>query len=568
MTNATFRNCGYRSSLDNPYDQYDSSPTRGCYKDPYVGCSSGSSVFGSLAHSDEFNPELMQATKGIAFDNCGRRFKLVDFRESGKDDPSIVPSSISGRIQNWFDIDGSLIGTNEPTIAASGEPDAASWWTIEDSVIQDTQGPMVFILQNNGPARGLGHINLEWDHRPNDPITNEAVSIHKRIGQPYGDCSNGNSFNSTAYTPCATRGYIKHIGPYFDGDRGLPVAAKAEVAGMIGGFGWIFALDDGAPVELKINSIEVLDETPLLLSIQYPIGTIITVSGSIPQPSRAAVWSRDTSCRSFSHYFDDATGLLTLRVVGADRYFSRGNVTLPRGGGVVYISADCDSSDGIHCDDPITPILIDPCPSGYTQTAYDNCCSTANASICRDVSEIYAMNATEAPTANGTNLLSDPSFEGFCDGGKPWVKSGATTVFSYDDTEFFSGSRSAKVSNRPYSYTGIRQDVTQYIAPGQAYRISACMKLVSEDDIRVAVKVSARTDRPVEYKTDGTVLRGDTDYYGYWADTSNTTHWTCLADTFAVSTEWTIVEANIYAETQGDSLADFYIDDVSLSLVE
>ena len=95
------------------------------------------------------------------------------------------------------------------------------------------------------------------------------------------------------------------------------------------------------------------------------------------------------------------------------------------------------------------------------------------------------------------------------------------------------------------------------------------MKLVTEDDVRVAVKVSARTNRPIEHnETDGTVLRGNTDYYGYWAGTSNATHWTCLSDTFPVSTEWAIVEANIYAETQGDSLADFYIDDVSLSLVE
>ena len=79
------------------------------------------------------------------------------------------------------------------------------------------------------------------------------------------------------------------------------------------------------------------------------------------------------------------------------------------------------------------------------------------------------------------------------------------------------------------------------------------MKLVNEDDIRVAVKVSARTDRPIEYnETDGTVLRGNTDYYGYWAGTSNTTHRTCLSDTFRVSSDWTIVEANIYAETQGD----------------
>jgi len=81
ITNSTFRNCGYRSSL---YNQYDNSTTRGCGNntDTSKGCTDQSTVFGFLTHSDTYNPEVMQATKQIVFQNCGRRFKLHDWVSS------------------------------------------------------------------------------------------------------------------------------------------------------------------------------------------------------------------------------------------------------------------------------------------------------------------------------------------------------------------------------------------------------------------------------------------------------------------------------------------------------
>ena len=79
MTSSTFRNCGAHSA------------TRGCDSDSVEnGCSSDSSVFKILTHSDQFNPEIMQATKNISFDNCGRR------TANSKEYPST-----SGRTQNW-----------------------------------------------------------------------------------------------------------------------------------------------------------------------------------------------------------------------------------------------------------------------------------------------------------------------------------------------------------------------------------------------------------------------------------------------------------------------------------
>jgi hypothetical protein len=120
ITSSTFRNCGYRSDL---YAQYDQSPTRGC-SDTNVSnaCYKDSTVFGFLTHSDQFTPEVMQGTRDIKFENCGRRFKFT------KD----TLETVSGRGQCWLDADGSASGLNEPTIIGSGLALAKDWWGVDN----------------------------------------------------------------------------------------------------------------------------------------------------------------------------------------------------------------------------------------------------------------------------------------------------------------------------------------------------------------------------------------------------------------------------------------------------
>ena len=111
-------------------------------------------MFGFLTHSDQFTPEIMQATRGIHFEDCGRRFRMVDFKTNNQ-----VPT-VSGRNQNWLDVDGSVSGLNEPTLIGSGLPSAGLWWKVDDEVVHDPQGPLEFIKQNNGPERGLVSYNI------------------------------------------------------------------------------------------------------------------------------------------------------------------------------------------------------------------------------------------------------------------------------------------------------------------------------------------------------------------------------------------------------------------------
>lgn len=117
LTDSLFRNCGYRSDS---YDQYDTSPSRGCDSNPYNGCSSDSTVFGFLTHSDQHNPEVMQATRNITFDDVGRRFRF-----------SVTSfETVSGRIQNWYDVDGTATGLDEPVYMGSGYDGAGLWWNV------------------------------------------------------------------------------------------------------------------------------------------------------------------------------------------------------------------------------------------------------------------------------------------------------------------------------------------------------------------------------------------------------------------------------------------------------
>lgn len=78
----------------------------------------------------------MQATRGITYENCGRRFKLNDYADNN------AISSVSGRNQNWRDVDGTASGLGEPTIIGSGLTDAGHWWRVEDDVVQDPEGPL------------------------------------------------------------------------------------------------------------------------------------------------------------------------------------------------------------------------------------------------------------------------------------------------------------------------------------------------------------------------------------------------------------------------------------------
>jgi len=121
ITNSVFEHCGFRSPQ---YDQYDASPDRGCgdEADDAKGCHSRSTVFGFITHHDRFTPEIMQGTSGISYVKAGRRFRFT------RD----LVDTVSGRGQNWLDVDGSASGMGVPTLIGSGLASVRDWWGVED----------------------------------------------------------------------------------------------------------------------------------------------------------------------------------------------------------------------------------------------------------------------------------------------------------------------------------------------------------------------------------------------------------------------------------------------------
>lgn len=267
----------------------------------------------------------------------------------------------------------------------------------------DEQGPLRFIRTSNGPERGLGHVRVSWDS-----------ALQNQVGSSI--CGNGNGL------PCPVEGYIRHAGSLFDGRLGLPLTARGEVAGPVGGFGWVVEFNAGAPRQIDFENIEVLPETPLLVSIPYPSGTTFTIT------AHASPWCHENnptiSCTETfkavdsidrvrtgpgNEYYVDLDGTVTFRIIQTPHdfvgqpdwfipsrdefavdgsgpaldHFARAGVFLPRHSHFAFfrLVADCEGT-GTYCSGTSAPYRSNVCAPGYEQTAYDKCCSIDDISQC------------------------------------------------------------------------------------------------------------------------------------------------------------------------------------------
>jgi len=567
IVDAIFRNCGQRIG----YSEYDQSPTRGCDNSKENGCGSDSTVFGFLTHSDQFTPEIMQATRNISFEDCGRRFRLHDFRTN-----NAVPT-VSGRNQNWLDLDGSASGLEEPTLIGSGLPSAGLWWKVDAEVVHDPHGPLEFIKQNLGPERGLGHIRIEWDDE-----------VHQTVGS--SSCGNGNGID------CPTLGRIRHFGPMFnlstDPLGGLPITAQAEVVGPVGGFGWLLSLDGGAPKQLRIKYVEVSPSTPLILSIAYPLGTSFAIGANAAYCSPGASYSCQEDFKEVdsqtavrysagnTFYFDKTKGLLYLRIImppqtftgdklltasptwhlwdydtpgkwgswwAIDR-FSRANVTLPKFsyGPYLTIKADCPASDAF-CSERPTEMEPEVCSSGYEQVAYDKCCMVSSSLVCEFSPSLAPT--TSAPTpAPDPNLVTNPGFES---GTENWFSLGSTTTIAQELSNPHTGSYTVLVTKRTLLWHGIAQDLLSVLQPDTAtYNVSCWVRLKSTSSASFLLSIT---------KTD--------DNGQAWMSVSATisNSWTYVSGSITIQVTGDMTDAILYAEGPEYGV-DFYLDDVNVFL--
>lgn len=289
---------------------------------------------------------------------------------------------------------------------------------------------MRFIPVNRGPERGLGHVRMSWD-----------TPIHREVG--IASCGNGGG------QPCPSLGHVKHIGKLFENEPGIPVTATGSIVGPVGGFGWMLELNLGAPRHIKFDHIEVLHDTPLLLSIAYPPGTTFTLTAEAN--SECHENNGEFACMEVfqavdsvdqvrfgpgNQYHVDSSGVITFRLVQSPPsfvgrrdwffpmrndteliyvdHFERNGMTLPRfaPGPGYTLKADCVGT-GPYCEGVLLQRNPNVCPSGYRQAAYDRCCSKrrprkcvfANGSITEITATHHLMNRTSEELLAGALLV-------------------------------------------------------------------------------------------------------------------------------------------------------------------
>ena len=241
-------------------------------------------------------------------------------------------------------------------------------------------------------------------------------ALESQIGNSI--CGNGGG------QPCLSLGRVRHAGHKFSGTPSTTtnfLTARGELAGPVGGYGWIIEFDSAVPRVIKFVEIEVLPDTPMLVRIPYPAGTTFKIT------AHAAPWcseNADYTCREEfeqvatveqvrsgpgNQYCVD-NGAVVFRLVmtpqefigrpewfipsktdpGRNGYFAldrteRDGLYLPTSwyGLDFTLEATCSGSDTTYCSGTPAPYDPDVCPAGYEQVAYDYCCSTSDSSQCQ-----------------------------------------------------------------------------------------------------------------------------------------------------------------------------------------
>jgi hypothetical protein len=84
-----------------------------------------------LTHSDQFVPEVMQATRNIRYENCNMT-NLWRFE-------SRTANTVSGRLANWIDQDGSVSGRSDGPLIM-GSTWANDWWNLGNDTCSRSPG--------------------------------------------------------------------------------------------------------------------------------------------------------------------------------------------------------------------------------------------------------------------------------------------------------------------------------------------------------------------------------------------------------------------------------------------
>ncbi|KAJ3276777.1 Fibrocystin-L [Terramyces sp. JEL0728] len=353
ITNTTFRNC--------------TTSWNGCI--PQTGMNGVQSCFGNawsfLTHSDQYVPEQMQATANIKYQIYDRT-KLWRFGQTAH-------QTISGRLQNWKDTDGSASLKTVPQ--KMGSAWANKWWLLNPNECSMPSTQMNMWLCNSittdGKKISTGSLILQ-----------ASQADQATIGKT--QCGNGN------FIPCPPVAYATHILRNENlSSTGLVVEVNSKITGPIDprlGGGWYIRYLDGAPTNLVISNIQLESNVTHILAFPYPPGSRFSITYNAASWCRQ--WTQLTVCQAkftqtfnyqdfaaqaktfgAAYFFDTTINVLYISVIQQvdgqlgrngvfDRHqdmsayqFSRDGITLPilTGHSFIQIQATCPGVNGLYC---------------------------------------------------------------------------------------------------------------------------------------------------------------------------------------------------------------------------
>lgn len=270
-----------------------------------------------LTHSDLRLPDMMQASMNISYVNVNMS-KVLAFSTSLTDKTG---NTVSGRLQNWLDMDGSIDGSRRGKTNL-GSAWARNWWRMRNDC--KLLNEMWFCPMTS--ADFVGSFAMWWNR----------TQQNSRIGVDW-------CLNDLSGAPCPLIGKVTHFGRT-EGIDSLDLAYYAKVTGPVvyESGGWFIRFDSGTPKNLTFDNVQVFPKDKLLIALPYPAGTTFTIE------ARTAQWCSPSASRlcRFTlkpttsvdavlngtgdlYYFNN--GILYLRIVQqSDGSLGRGNTWIQR----------------------------------------------------------------------------------------------------------------------------------------------------------------------------------------------------------------------------------------------
>jgi len=355
--------------------------------------------------SDGDNP--LQATTNVRYDgpNSVNNATLIGFTVTSK-------QTWSGRLQNWFDADGSTTYRGTPT--RMGSLYANDWWRLDDACTRKPEWNMW--LCDDAPGRGVSSFYMTYD-----PPLQNTVGVTT--------CGNGDG------SPCPPVGTAMHLGRS-NVSAAMNITANPKITGPSGGFGWYLNLFAGAPRSISFTNPQINQTDALVLVLPYPAGTRFNITYRVPYTGcrttatllcswayrRVASYAEVRYGRGDEYFFDDRhvyfrltsqsgsaigkSGAFATQVVPPAIERNGVSITGKPWASSITLSADCTPSvaNPLYCDVNASVPPLSPCAADEVLSGFDRCTK-----VLPTPSSTAAASASSAATASLTPSASPSS---------------------------------------------------------------------------------------------------------------------------------------------------------------